>query len=462
MNLQTDIAHCGTCTTTCSAANNLTCTAGACVCVTGQTSCSGTCKNLQTDAANCGSCGMACATGQTCTAGACVCPTGQTSCSGACKNLQTDAANCGTCGKACTTGQTCTAGACTGGSSGICDILLAAGNPCVAAHSTVRALYGAYTGNLYQVCKGTFAAGPNSCKGTTMDIGVVTGGYANAAAQDTFCSGGSCTISIIYDQSANGNHLKPTPTGGGAVGSADNPVNATDLKTTLSGHEVYGAYFKGGMGYRAGCTGCGVVKATGTATGDAAETEYMVTSQNGKQEPAGPEGCCFDYGNAETDLHDDGAATMEAVYFGGGVAWGTGSPGGHANGPWVMADLENGLFAGWQNNQNQNISTNTTLKFNFVTAVVVGDVASQNSGKGRFALYGGNAQSGALTTEWDGIRPTGYVPMKKQGSIILGTGGDNSDSGTGQWFEGVMASGAATLQTCNAIQTNIVAAGYGK
>jgi len=454
-------------------ATGQTCTAGACACASGQTSCSGTCKNLQTDAANCGTCGMACATGQTCTASACACASGQTSCSGTCKNLQTDAANCGTCAKACTTGQTCVAGVCTGGTtgSGPCDILAAAGNTCVAAHSTVRALYGTYTGNLYQVCKGTFAAGPSSCKGTTMDIGVVTGGYANAAAQDTFCSGGSCTISIVYDQSPSANHLKPTPTGGGAVGSADNPANATDLKTTLNGHEVYGIYVKTGMGYRAGCTGCGVVKATGTATGDAAETEYMVTSQNGKQEPAGPEGCCFDYGNAETDLHDDGAATMEAVYFGGGVAWGTGSPGGHANGPWVMADLENGLFAGWQNNQNQNISTNTPLKYNFVTAIVIGDSCTGKTGcagtgtaypNGRFALYGGNAQTGTLTTMWDGIRPTGYVPMKKQGSIILGTGGDNSDSGTGQWFEGVMATGAATLATANALQANIVAAGYGK
>jgi hypothetical protein len=303
-----------------------------------------------------------------------------------------------------------------------------------------------------------------------MDIGVLTGGYANAPAQDTFCSGGSCTISIIYDQSPNGNHLKPTPTGGSAVGSANNPVNAADLKTTLNGHEVYGAYFKGGMGYRAGCTGCGVAKATGTATGDAAESMYMVTSQNGKQ-PGNSEGCCFDYGNAETDIHDDGAGTMEAVYFGGGVAWGTGSPGDRTKGPWVMADLENGIFAGWQNNQNQNISTNTALKHNFVTGIVIGDSCTGKTGcagtgsaypSGRFALYGGDATTGGLTTEWDGVRPNGYFPMKKQGSIILGTGGDNSNSGTGQWFEGVMASGAATLATSNLIQANIVAAGYGK
>ena len=26
--------------------------------------------------------------------------------------------------------------------------------------------------------------------------------------------------------------------------------------------------------------------------------------------------CCFDYGNAETNNLDDGAGTMEAIYFG--------------------------------------------------------------------------------------------------------------------------------------------------
>ncbi len=69
-----------------------------------------------------------------------------------------------------------------------------------------------------------------------------------------------------------------------------------------------------------------------------------------------------------------------------------------------------------------------------------------------------------MITLYDGIRPakTGYVPMAKQGSIILGIGGDDSNTGTGQWFEGVMASGAATLATVNAVQANIVAARYGK
>ena len=46
-------------------------------------------------------------------AAAVTCPTGQTACSGVCKNLRTDPANCGACGTACSAGQNCVAGACT-------------------------------------------------------------------------------------------------------------------------------------------------------------------------------------------------------------------------------------------------------------------------------------------------------------------------------------------------------------
>ena len=346
----------------------------------------------------------------------------------------------------------------------------------------MRALYSAYTGPLYQVCKGVFTQGKDSCtSGVTKDIGVVAGGYADSAAQDAFCAGAAvCTISIIYDQSPNRNDLKPSPANPGAhKPSADNPAFASDLKITLSGHTVYGILVnpydsrvptgKQGVGYRSGCANCATLTATATATGDQPETEYMVTGEHGS--PTAPhliDGCCFDYGNAETTGVDNNAGTMEAVYFGGGVAWGTGSPGmPRTNGPWVMADLENGIFAGWDQTMktDQAISTNTALKLPFVTALIVGDTADKNGGAGRFAVYGGDATSGPLKTMYDGIRPTkdiGYLHPKKQGSIILGTGGDNSDLGGGEWYEGVMASGAATMVTLNALQANIVAAGYGK
>ena len=84
-------------------------------------------------------------------------------------------------------------------------------------------------------------------------------------------------------------------------------------------------------------------------------------------------------------------------------------------GPWVQADLENGLFAGGSQpwNPNQRAFTST-----FVTAML------KNNGTSRFAIKGGNAQSGGLFTLWDGSLPPGYSPMRKQGAIILGSGGD--------------------------------------
>ena len=81
-----------------------------------------------------------------------------------------------------------------------CDIYGAGGTPCVAAYSTTRALFSAYGGPLYQVQR--------SSDKTSLDVGVLAaGGYANAAAQVSFCSGTSCTITKLYDQSPEHNDL---------------------------------------------------------------------------------------------------------------------------------------------------------------------------------------------------------------------------------------------------------------
>jgi hypothetical protein len=315
----------------------------------------------------------------------------------------------------------------SGAAVGPCDLYASGGTPCVAAHSTARALYGAYSGKLYQVKRASDK--------TTKDIDVLApGGFADSAAQDAFCAGTTCTISIIYDQSPKGNHLRSAPAGG-AKSTPDNEASATALKLTIGGHTVYAVHIPAGVGYRNDTT-------SGIAAGDEAETEYMVTSgtyYNG--------GCCFDYGNAETNNNDDNAGTMEAVYFGNSTGWGKGA----GNGPWVMADLENGLFAGSSFAANPK---DTPLTSAYVTAMVKGR-------SGGFALKGGNAQSGTLTTIYDGARPSGYNPMKKQGAIILGIGGDNSNSAQGNFFEGVMTSGNAPDATDDAVQANIVAAGYG-
>ncbi|MEU6848880.1 alpha-L-arabinofuranosidase B [Actinacidiphila alni] len=314
-----------------------------------------------------------------------------------------------------------------------CDLYASGGTPCVAAHSTTRALYSSYNGSLYQVRRASDSA--------TKNIGVLSaGGYANAATQDSFCTGTACVITVIYDQSGRGNNLTQAPPGGfsgPASGGYDNLANATAAPTLVAGHKAYGVFIAPGTGYRNNHT-------SGIATGDAAEGMYAVfdgTHVNG--------GCCFDYGNAETDSHDDGNGTMEAIYFGTSKSWGYGS----GNGPWIMADLENGLFSGV--NQHLN-SGDPTINHRYTTAVVKG-------GANKWAIRGGNSQSGGLSTFYSGVRPSvsGYNPMKKQGAIILGIGGDNSVSGQGTFYEGVMTSGYPSDATENSVQANIASVGYG-
>ena len=312
--------------------------------------------------------------------------------------------------------------------TGPCDIYAAGGTPCVAAHSTTRALYGSYSGNLYQVRRASDNA--------TANIGVLSaGGYANAAAQDSFCANTTCVITVIYDQSGQGNDLTDAPAGG-AAGGPDNLANAYAAPTFLNGHQAYGVYVAPGTGYRNDST-------HGIATGDQAEGEYAIFDGT---HTGGP--CCFDYGNAETSNTDTGNGHMEAIYFGNSKVWGSGT----GNGPWIMADLENGLFSGVNTGFNAN---DPTINYRYTTAIVKGTA-------NLWAIRGGNAQSGGLSTFYSGARPnaSGYNPMHKEGAIILGIGGDNSKSSAGTFYEGVMTSGYPSDATENSVQANIVAAGY--
>ncbi|GAA2781430.1 alpha-L-arabinofuranosidase B [Kitasatospora paracochleata] len=311
---------------------------------------------------------------------------------------------------------------------GPCDIYASGGTPCVAAHSTTRALYGAYAGALYQIKRAT--------DGAVKDIGVLgAGGYANAAAQDAFCAGTSCLIAVIYDQSGRGNHLTQAPAGG-AAGGPDNLANAVEAPVTVGGHKAYGVYIAPGTGYRNNHT-------SGIAVGDQPEGMYAVldgTHDNG--------GCCFDYGNAETSSNDTGNGHMEAIYFGNIKVWGYGS----GPGPWVMADLENGLFSGVNTGYNAN---DPSVSNRFLTAIVKG-------APNQWAIRAGDAQADGLSTYYNGVRPnaSGYNPMHKEGAIILGIGGDNSKGAMGTFYEGVMTSGYPSDATENAVQANIAAAGY--
>ena len=328
---------------------------------------------------------------------------------------------------------------------GPCDIYAAAGDPCVAAHSTTRALYASYDGPLYRVVR--------QSDSKTLDIGVVrpvaspapdAGGYADAAAQDAFCANTYCWITKIYDQSPKHNDLTQAPRGGfsgPAMGGLNNVPLADMAPVTIMGHKVYGVFIEPGMGLRDD-------DPKGTAVDDQAEGQYWVL--NGRHFNSG---CCFDYGNAEIDSRDDDNGTMEAAYFGDATPWYHGA----GSGPWIMTDQENNLV-GCVNPDGRKFCANLpSIDWRFVTAIAKGEPHHWTS-------MGGDAQQGALSVMFSGPRlNVTYDPMRKQGAILLGNGGDNSNGSQGTFYEGVMTAAGTfpTDATDQRVQANIVAAGYG-
>jgi hypothetical protein len=328
---------------------------------------------------------------------------------------------------------------------GPCDVYAAAGDPCVAAHSSARALYAGYNGPLYQVLR--------QSDGKTLDITVVkpsaspvadAGGYADAAAQDAFCANTWCWIVRLYDQSGKGNHLVQAPRGGfsgPAMGGFNNVPVAGLAPITIMGHKAYGVFIEPGMGLRWN-------DAHGTAVDDQAEGQYWVIDGHHYNS-----GCCFDYGNAETDSRDDGNGTMETTYYGNAGAWYHGP----APGPWIMTDQENNLV-GCVNSAGNNkyCAELPNMTRRFVTAMAKGEAHHWTS-------LGGDAQKGSLSVMFNGGRVNAtYDPMRKQGGILLGNGGDNSNGSQGTFYEGAMTAAGTfpTDATDQKVQANVVAARY--
>ena len=324
------------------------------------------------------------------------------------------------------------------------DIYADAGAPCVAAHSTTRALYASYNGPLYQVLR------QSDLK--TLDIGVVqpvaspvpdAGGYADAAAQDAFCANTYRWITTIYDQSPKHNDLIQAPRGGfsgPAMGGFNNLPIADMAPITIMGHKAYGVFIAPGMGLRQN-------DAKGTAVDDQAEGQYWVISGHHYNSV-----CCFDYGNAEIDSRDDGNGTMETTYYGNATGWYRGNP----PGPWIMTDQENNLV-GCVNPDGSRLCSNLpSITWRFVTAIAKGEPHHWTS-------MGGDAQRGALSVMFDGPRVDHtYDPMRKQGAILLGNGGDNSNGSQGTFYEGAMTAAGTfpTDATDQLVQANVVAARY--
>ena len=119
-----------------------------------------------------------------------------------------------------------------------------------------------------------------------------------------------------------------------------------------------------------------------------------------------------------------------------------------------MTDQENNLVGCVNQDGTKGCPNLPSIPWRFVTAMAKGEPH-------RWTSLGGDAQRGALSVMFDGQRVNStYDPMRKQGAILLGNGGDNSNASQGTFYEGAMTA-AGTFPsdaTDQQVQANIVAA----
>jgi len=121
-----------------------------------------------------------------------------------------------------------------------------------------------------------------------------------------------------------------------------------------------------------------------------------------------------------------------------------------------MTDQENNLVGCVNPDGSKFCTTLPDITWRFVTGIAKGEPHHWTS-------MGGDAQRGALQVMFDGGRVNGtYDPMRKQGAILLGNGGDNSNGSQGTFYEGAVTAAGTfpTDATDQLVQANVVAAGY--
>jgi hypothetical protein len=284
-----------------------------------------------------------------------------------------------------------------------------------------------------------------------MDIGATPDGYADSAAQDAFCSGTLCTVSLLYDQSGNGNHLKVAPKGMAGAGEYsafdDFESSATKALVIVGGHKVHGLYMAPREGYRL------VAQGKGMPVGSEAQGIYELVDGTHFAES----GCCWDFGNVTTDPTKYGLSN--ALFFGVGY-W----SGGDGTGPWFKADFGNGIWAGGSKIDDgtwgpAGIGTpptnpsNPTMKAPFAFGVL-------KTTPSTYAIRVAEAQRATdLITAFEGGLPQ---TLASWGGIVLGVDANNANDGFGTFFEGAITSGYPSNATDLAVLKNVQAVGYAK
>ena len=288
-----------------------------------------------------------------------------------------------------------------------CDILAAAGTPCIAAHSVTRKMLSSYTGALFELQRISDSA--------TLEVGALPSGMVNIAPIATFCLGTTCNFSILYDQMG-------TPSVGNNLPQASSSHQAPVSWATFSDGVVPIVSTASGQYYR------NRTSTVNMPTGSAAITAYMVVSN------ASSSTCCGTYGDMESTVADTGNGHMFALAYATGVDEGTEGTG---SGPWPGVDLENGVW-----------KYGATPAFSYLNILTKYATAGPTS-----EIKSGDATTGSLSTLYNSTMP-GSDSAHWEGGLSLGEGGDGSGAPTA-FLEGVITASTTTDATDNALQANI-------
>jgi len=102
-------------------------------------------------------------------------------------------------------------------------------------------------------------------------------------------------------------------------------------------------------------------------------------------------------------------------------------------------------------------TSNPSVTWDYAFGLVKTDTSASGP---QYAIRVGNSQTGGLTTAYDGKAPPAVWNL--QGAVVLGIGGDNSNTSYGTFYEGAITVGRPSDAADLAVLQNTQAANYGK